>query len=257
MSDNRSREEALIEVIASIMSCSSTPELLERLTEKLSVFVHFEDLSLLLHDAVRRSVVLTHVYSKHPHDSPVGLAIPLSETPAGEVIRTGKRLCLDISEAAGRYPEVAAILRSENIRTVCFLPLTSPSLTIGALALSTRTDFAYSDDDLALLERAMRPVAIAIENILNRDRLTAERDRLNLLLEINNALVSKHDLQALFDEVSARLQVFVPHEFLSLALWVPEEQRLRLRVAAHRDGTPFMHQDFPLPLENTPSGEAF
>ena len=221
------------------------------------MFVHFEDLSLLLHDEIRNAVVLAHVYSTQAHDAPIGLSLPLIETPVGEVIRSQKPLCLTAAEAEQRFPRVAEILHERGIRSLCLFPLTGPSQRIGALSLATRTSFQYSAGDLALLELAMKPVAIAVENILNRDRLLQERDRLNLLLEINNALVSKRDLQELFDEVSARLQEFVPHEFLSLALWIPEEQQLRLRVAANRDARPTENQDFPLPLTNTPSGEAF
>jgi formate hydrogenlyase transcriptional activator len=253
----RSREEALVEVVASILSCSTTQELFERLTQKLSHFVHFEDLSLLLHDEIRGAVVLAHVYSTRSHDAPVGISLPLIETPAGEVIQSQKPLCLRASEAGERFPRVGEILRERGIHSLCLLPLTSPTHRIGALSLATRTLVEYSAEDLALLELAMKPVAIAIENILNRERLLQERDRLNLLLEINNALVNKRDLQSLFDEVSARLQDFVPHEFLSLALWIPEEKQLRLHVAANRDIPRLLDQDLPLPLENTPSGEAF
>jgi formate hydrogenlyase transcriptional activator len=253
----RDREEALVEVVASILACSTVQELFERLTQKLSNFVHFEDLSLLLYDEVRTSVVLSHVYSTQPHDAPIGTSLPLIETPAGQVIQSQQPLCLQAAEAEERFPRAAEVLRTRGVRSMCLFPLTSPTHRIGALSLATRTSFEYSAGDLALLELAMRPVAIAVENILNRERLMQERDRLNLLLEINNALVSKRDLQALFDEVSARLQEFVPHEFLSLALWIPEERQLRLRVAANRDSSRLAVQDFPLPLENTPSGEAF
>jgi formate hydrogenlyase transcriptional activator len=251
------REEALVDVIASILSCSSTAELLARITEKLSVSVHFDDLSLLLYDEIRHSVVLAHVYSKYPHDAPAGLSLPLSATPAGEVIQSQKRLCLRVADASGRYPQLAAMLVERGIQTVCLFPLTSPSRRIGVLAVSTRTTFEYSDDDLGLLESAMKSVAMAVENILNCEKLTLERDRLNLLLEINTALVSKHDLQSIFDEVSARLQQFIPHEFISLALWNAEEMQLCLRLASNRDGRPLAHPELPLPLESTPSGAAF
>ena len=49
----RDQEAALVEVVASILACSDAAELFERLTKKLSHFVHFEDLSLLLYDETR------------------------------------------------------------------------------------------------------------------------------------------------------------------------------------------------------------
>src|ERR1700757_4319699 len=48
--------------------------------------------------------------------------------------------------------------------------------------------------------------------------LSAERDRLRLLLEVTNALVSKLDLPDLIAAVSSSLQRAIPHEFTSLDL---------------------------------------
>jgi formate hydrogenlyase transcriptional activator len=115
----------------------------------------------------------------------------------------------------------------------------------------------YTEADLDFLEQVTRPVAVAVENILNRERIEEERDRLRVILEINNALVAQRDSQALFEEISRVLQRYVPHEFLTLAVWAEEEETLRLRYAASRDSALMRNPGYALPLENTPTGLAY
>ena len=48
--------------------------------------------------------------------------------------------------------------------------------------------------------------------------LQAERDRLRLLLEITNILVSRHDLRELFEALSECISRAIPHEYASVSL---------------------------------------
>jgi formate hydrogenlyase transcriptional activator len=50
-------------------------------------------------------------------------------------------------------------------------------------------------------------------------RLQAERDRLRLLLEITNLLVSRHDLGELFEALSECIGRAIPHEYASVSLY--------------------------------------
>ena len=50
--------------------------------------------------------------------------------------------------------------------------------------------------------------------------------RLRLLLEVNNALVSNRETRSLFGAISDCLRRVVSHEYLSLAVYVPERGAL-------------------------------
>ncbi len=251
------REQALLDVVASIMSQASLGDLVRDLTEKLSRFVAFDRMGLLLYDEARQVVVLGGSYSASPPPLPLHYMSPVDRTPAGEVIREQKRFYIPDASVETRYPHLINLLRELRIHALCYLPLTSPSRRIGALAFGTVSKVQYSEQDLAFMEDVLKPVAIAVENILNRERVETERDRLKLLLEVNNELITKRDTQELFDQVSRHLQKFVPHDYFSLAVWDPEDQKLRLRIETTPDGVPSPFLDQPLPLENSPSGEAF
>jgi len=53
---------------------------------------------------------------------------------------------------------------------------------------------------------------------LSQQQLTTERDRLRLLLEINNAVVSNLNLHDLLQAISLSLRDCVPHDFTGLAI---------------------------------------
>jgi formate hydrogenlyase transcriptional activator len=230
--------------------------LLEDLTAKLTSFVHFDRLLLVLHDPERNVFRVAAFHSTQPHGIEVGFELPFEETPAGEVFRTQCRHLLPDGGAASRYPRLMALLQEEGLRAMCHLPLSTPSGRLGALVFGTRGE-PYAEADLALMELATQPVAIAVENILNRQALEQERARLKLQLDVNNALVSRHDLANLFDHVSETICDVVPHEFLALTVWHADEQKLRFKIVANRKQTLVPVLDQEAPLDGTAIGEAF
>ena len=52
--------------------------------------------------------------------------------------------------------------------------------------------------------------------------LARERDRLRLLLEVNNAVVSNLNMDDVFASVSASLQKVIQHDGCSLMLYEPD-----------------------------------
>ena len=79
--------------------------------------------------------------------------------------------------------------------------------------LRQRVGDAYSEIDVIFLQQVARQVAVALDNALNfeqvqsvQQQLTEERDRLRLLLEVNNTVVSVLDLHQLLNAVSASLR---------------------------------------------------
>ena len=89
-----------------------------------------------------------------------------------------------------------------------------------------------------------------------RRELTAERDRLRLLLEVNNAVVTHLDLHELLAAISASLRAVLHHQFISLSLYDPEKEELRVHVLDFAEGKGLMHEGITLRVEDAPSGLA-
>ena len=84
------------------------------------------------------------------------------------------------------------------------------------------------ESQLDFMRQVSAQVAVAVDNTLNFEnaekyqrQLARERDRLQVLLEITNALVSELDIRELFPSITACLRRVMPSEYSSLALLEP------------------------------------
>ncbi len=112
-------------------------------------------------------------------------------------------------------------------------------------------------EDAELLEQIAGPVAIAVENALNFQRAERERDRFQLMLNINNAVVSHLDLKQLVKTISECLRDIVPHDSAGIALYEPEFNHLREYTNVEYKDLAAMKIGETIPLEGTPAGEVF
>jgi len=86
-----------------------------------------------------------------------------------------------------------------------------------------------------LMQQVGRQVAVAVENVLNREaaslskqEVERERDRFSLLLRMTNAMVSKLDLREIFQVVSVSVREIFPQEYASLILYDEANGKVRL-----------------------------
>jgi formate hydrogenlyase transcriptional activator len=154
------------------------------------------------------------------------------------------------------------LLRRNNIVTSCWLPLTTAQHRLGALVFG----FGPAPDveeQLDLMRQIASQVAVAVDNTLNfekaekyQQQLARERDRLQVLLEITNTLVSELDIRDLFPSITACLRRAVPHEYSSLALRVPGTDQLRVHALVFDGPGGVLEEGASAAMSETPAGEA-
>src|SRR5262249_3030281 len=76
------------------------------------------------------------------------------------------------------FPTLTAALRRQGVRAVCFVPLTTPRLRLGAMAFTSYLPAAAADSDLDFLAHIGRLVALAVEATLTRQQLEQANQRL-------------------------------------------------------------------------------
>ena len=118
-------------------------------------------------------------------------------------------------------------------------------------------------EDMQLLSEVSSQVAIAVENALNfeqaqsvQQQLKEQHDRLRLLLDVNNTVVSALDLRQLINAVSASLRHLVPHEYASISLYDAETQRLNIHALDFPVSKGMLTEGLSVPVEGTPTGRA-
>src|SRR3984957_2433983 len=259
------RHQALLEVAEAIAQHRELGELFHELGERLHRVVEFEYLNLILYDPLR-NVMRLHILEseKQFRKYGPGSEFAIGETPSGWVWESQKPYLLDDIEKENRIPEIVQTLRENGVRSFCSLALTTAQRRLGVMSFGRGTPHIHSETEVAFLQQVARQVAVAVDNALNFEsaqayqrQLARERDRLRVLLEVNNAMVSKLDLHALLSAISASLRGVIHHEYTSLALFEPATNQMRVMALDFPQGKGLIREEMIVPLDGSITGKAF
>src|SRR5881628_4015080 len=252
----------LLDVSHATASHRDLKGLLPDLAGLLRRVARFDRLAIVLHDPERDVMRLHTIVSLEPTFT-TDLELPVPESPAGLVWQTQRPLVVPRIDRETRFAEVRRILRAEGMRSFCVLPLTTPLRRLGGLSFASQDEDAFSDADVEVLQELTSQVALAVDNTLHHEaaqqaqqQLACERDRLELLLEVNNALVSNLEPRALFSAIATCLRRVVAHDYTSLAVYDGERNAFDM-WALEFAGKGFVKEHVSVPLDGSPAGTAF
>ncbi len=257
------RYGALLQVVEAIASHSDLPALVQDLARRLPLVVPVNFVGLSLYDA-QRGVMRLHVLRANvPADIVGGHETQLAETPAGFVWDTQQPLFIKDLTKESRWPKVIRLMQEDGVQSCCLVPLTSAVRALGALEFLSLQQEAYGECDLELMQQIGRQVAVAVENVLNREAAAAsrrdverQRDRFGLLLRMTNTMVSKLSLRDVFSAVSLCLREMVPQEYASLILYDDKTHRVRLYALDFPDNEGALTEGGTSDADHSPAGVA-
>jgi formate hydrogenlyase transcriptional activator len=185
------------------------------------------------------------------------------ESPGGWVWQTQKPWVVSRLAEDTKFPELSSWLSDRGVQSLCVVPVTTALRKIGALAFGSRHEGVYAEADVVFLQQVARQVAVAVDNAHNfaeaqsvQEQLKEERDRLGLLLEVNNTVVSVLDLHELLKAVSDSLHRLMPHEYASLSLYDAESQTLQIHALDFPVSKGLIQEGLTIPVEGSPTGRA-
>ncbi len=256
--------QALLEVSEAIAVHRDLPSLFHDLVQRLHHVVNFEYMRLLLHDP-ERDVMRLHTLEM-PNQSCDALGcqeLPVAESPGGWVWQHQQPLLVSDVEKETRFPRVTEVMRQQGVKSYCVVPLTTAQRRLGALGFGSLQEATYDGSDLEFLQQVAKQVAVAVDNALNsqsvqshQQDLARERDRLRLLLEVNNAVVSRLDLRDVFAATAASLRRVIPHALASLYLYDPDNEVVSRHALDSPSGKGLLQEGFVGPIDSTPAGPA-
>jgi formate hydrogenlyase transcriptional activator len=162
----------------------------------------------------------------------------------------------DIALEEDRFP-FAKTIANHPIKAICSFPLTTANQQLGVLNFWSDEAGVYDEIDIEFTALLAGQIAVAIEAQCHQQNLARERDRWQLLLEINHTLVSNLNLRELVSAISNCLRRVLPHDAAGLALYDPAINKLRATAMEFPDHDDVFIEDDIIELEGTPSGRAF
>jgi formate hydrogenlyase transcriptional activator len=137
------------------------------------------------------------------------------------------------------------------------VPLTTAHQRLGVVNFWTDKTGAYDNLDIEFVKLVAAQIAVAVEAQCYQHKLARERDRSQLLLEINNTLISNLNLRELLSAISNCLRRVLPHDAAGLALYDPAVNKLRLTALDFPTDENVFIADEIIELDGTPGGRAF
>jgi formate hydrogenlyase transcriptional activator len=135
--------------------------------------------------------------------------------------------------------------------------LTTAHQRLGVLNFWSDKVGAYDQLDLEFAKLVAAQIAVAVEAQCHQHKLARQRDRSQLLLEINNTLVSNLNLRELLSAISVCLRRVMPHDVTGLALFDPGINKLRVTALEFPADESIFIEDEIVELEGTTAGRAF
>src|SRR5271165_1254032 len=248
------RYRALLKIPGTVGAQPTVDGVLHSLATLLSNVVSFDDIALLLLDPSGQRLVLRAF--KRSHDDAaieVGTEIMYAGTGLGRALKEQVPVFVpDVKEELAVCPDLAS--RVNQAESAYIFPISTPRPKHGALVFVRQERLEFSPADVELMRSIAGHVAVALENAVaissveayQRD-LTRERDRLSLLLEINNHVVTILDINDLFRAASASIRKHFTNDFTSFLLFDGRSDRLNVVVLDFPASRGFM-SDVPVPV---------
>ena len=257
LSRENDRNQLLLEVGHAVTSNLTLKDLFQTVSTCLGRYISHDVASIVLLDQ-ESGELRVHALDGAPAGTlDEGIVLPMDGTPPGICINTRKTILRDTIDFEEFHAPMMRMAYAAGLRCGCSVPLISHDQILGSINVGAFHEAAFTKADVELLEQIADPVAIAVENALNFQRAKHERDRFQLMLKINNAVVSHLDLQELVKTISASLRDIIPHDAAGIALYEPEHDHLREYTNVfYTDLNAFRIGD-TIPLQGTPAGQVF
>ena len=247
----------LLELSKAIASHRDLTKLFHDLACRLQVLFKFRSMAVVFHDPKRNLMRCHFLETCIPTKWQPPTEVPIEGSVAGWVWQHQEPVVVhDIAEEEDRFP-FAKTIPNHPIKAICSFPLTTANQRLGSVNFWSEDAGAYDEIDIEFTGLLAGQIAVAIEAQCHQQKLARERDRWQLLLEINHTLVSNLNLRELVPAVSGCLRRVLPHDVAGLALYDPAINKLRATAMDFPNHEDVFIEDDIIELEGTLSGRAF
>src|SRR5271166_2179007 len=249
------RYRTLLELTAAIDKETNVQVVLKSLHKLLSAVIHFDGVAMMLlaNDGKALRLVAFERGQAGPHVN-VGVEAPYAGTSAGRAVEEQRTIYVpDIRREMSHFPDTASQASNSELSSAYIVPISTPRRKLGALCFGRREEGEVGADEIALMEAIASHIGTALEGALESDaaesyqrQLLAERDRWKLLLEINNHVISRLDVNELFRAACASLREYFDNDFAGISLLDKDQNRLEAAAMDFPASQGFLH-DVQLP----------
>ena len=251
------RYEALLRATNAIGTCRDCDTAADMLIQALREVVSFDYLQLITFQNDTAAVEWHVLYSNGARQNLHSTDVVVEGTPIAWVHESQQALVTEAWSEEARFPEHAEFLNELAIASTCVLPLARGQRRLGVLSVGRTQRNAYPEGEVRFLGVVADQIALAIDAAVNFYLSRQAEDRLKLILEVTNQVVSKLNFQELLQAISASVRQVMHCDAAAIMLPTPDGLHLRKHALDYPDSRGFFAEDKLIPIEGTEFGETF
>jgi formate hydrogenlyase transcriptional activator len=251
------RYEALLRATNAIGICSDCDSAGDVLIKTLLEVVPSDYLQLVAFEGDSAAVSWHLLYSNgKKHDLPLADVV-LDDTPMSWVHESQQALVTTDWRVEARFPKHREFLSQHRIASTCALPLARGERRLGVLSVGSARPHAYPDDEMRFLSLVADQIALAIDAAVNFHLSRQAQDRLKLILDLTNQVVSNLDFQELMQATSSSVRRVMQCDAVAIMLPEPDGVNLRKHALDYPDSRGIFAEVVLIPIEGSMPGETF
>jgi len=258
------RYELLVGVSSAIGTYRDPQELFGALVRELHQVVRFDYICVSIRDEK------SNTFHRHSVDAETEAAIPpdpelaMEESDAWWVYQNQEPLVTSLETHDARFSKFQEILKKYGVQSVCTLPLTTAHSKVGTLTFGSKAPDIYTAEEVHFLSVVAEQIALAFDNALHFDasqasqqQLVKKNERLGLLLELTNQVVSNLEFRDLLRAVVASTRRVMACDGVGITLPDTDNTHLRIYALDFPFSGESVHEESLVPIDEDISGAVF
>jgi formate hydrogenlyase transcriptional activator len=154
--------------------------------------------------------------------------IDINERLTAWVYTHQKTITFSTLDQETRFSATTRILRQAALQSVCAVPMSDGRGPLGSLLIASVHRDAYSPTDVRFCALVANQISLSIDETINSRASQRVQERLKLLLDLTNRVISKLNLRDALREISANIRRVMQCDGVGIELPSPEDQKLRV-----------------------------
>src|SRR5438270_4418967 len=249
--DLSARYEALLRAGRSIATCNDCENAGRELSRHLREIIFFDYLQVVVFNAQTDAVEwqLLEVNGERlnvppgDHDTPLACAHHRQDL-----------YLVDDWSRVTQFSLYKQFLGQHGIASTCALPLNRGSRRLGVISVGSRRPHSYPDEEVDFLRLVADQVALAIDAAVNLYTSTQAQERLKLILELTNQVVSNLEFDDLLHAISSIVRRVMHCDAAAIMLPDAEGKNLRVHTLDFPDSWGLFKEGGEIPIEGSMPG---
>ncbi|HEV2326635.1 MAG TPA: sigma 54-interacting transcriptional regulator [Terracidiphilus sp.] len=175
----RAEEAVMLQLSSALLSSVDVRKLLSAVSASIREVTPHDCATLCLYDANTGDMAVQFLSAEEMDGARAELRIPVDGSPAGAAFRHREPVVLAHIPDPAFSAAALHHLVSLGMVSGCWVPLVHRGEAIGAMAVASRTEGAFSAHDVEMLAQIATQVAVAVNNVITFRRMAELRDRLS------------------------------------------------------------------------------